>query len=35
MRLANIFHLGVKELRSLIRDPIMLVLIVRTLFSPR
>ncbi len=28
MRLANIFHLGVKELRSLARDPIMLVLIV-------
>jgi ABC-2 type transport system permease protein len=28
MRLANIFHLGVKELRSLVRDPIMLVLIV-------
>lgn len=28
MRLANIFHLGIKELRSLARDPIMLVLIV-------
>lgn len=28
MRLTNIFHLGVKELRSLARDPIMLVLIV-------
>ena len=28
MRLANIFHLGVKEMRSLVRDPIMLVLIV-------
>ena len=28
MRLANIFHLGIKELRSLVRDPIMLVLIV-------
>jgi len=28
MRLANIGHLGVKELRSLVRDPIMLVLIV-------
>lgn len=28
MRLANIFNLGVKELRSLMRDPIMLVLIV-------
>ena len=28
MRAANIFHLGVKELRSLVRDPIMLVLIV-------
>jgi len=28
MRLSNIFHLGVKELRSLARDPIMLVLIV-------
>ena len=27
MRLVNIFHLGVKELRSLARDPIMLVLI--------
>jgi ABC-2 type transport system permease protein len=27
MRLANIFNLGVKELRSLVRDPIMLVLI--------
>lgn len=30
MRLANIFHLGIKELRSLSRDPIMLVLIVYT-----
>ena len=28
MRLANIFNLGVKELRSLRRDPIMVVLIV-------
>jgi len=28
MRAANIFHLGIKELRSLWRDPIMLVLIV-------
>ena len=28
MRPANIFHLGVKELRSLSRDPIMLILIV-------
>ncbi len=28
MRLANIGHLGVKELRSLVRDPILLVLIV-------
>ncbi|MBV9275536.1 MAG: ABC transporter permease [Verrucomicrobia bacterium] len=28
MRLSNIWHLGVKELRGLIRDPIMLVLIV-------
>lgn len=28
MRAANIFHLGIKELRSLLRDPIMLVLIV-------
>ena len=28
MRLANIFHIGVKELRSVVRDPIMLVLIV-------
>ncbi len=28
MRGANIFHLGIKELRSLARDPIMLVLIV-------
>jgi ABC-2 type transport system permease protein len=28
MRLANILHLGIKELRSLSRDPIMLVLIV-------
>jgi ABC-2 type transport system permease protein len=28
MRFANICHLGIKELRSLIRDPIMLVLIV-------
>jgi len=28
MRPANILHLGVKELRSLVRDPIMLVLIV-------
>jgi ABC-2 type transport system permease protein len=28
MRLANIFNLGVKELRSLMRDPVLLVLIV-------
>lgn len=28
MRLANILHLGVKELRGLVRDPMMLVLIV-------
>jgi ABC-2 type transport system permease protein len=28
MRLANVMHLGVKELRSLARDPVMLVLIV-------
>ncbi|MFZ5655310.1 MAG: ABC transporter permease [Pseudomonadota bacterium] len=28
MRAANILHLGIKELRSLLRDPIMLVLIV-------
>jgi len=28
MRAANIFHLGVKELRSLLRDPIMIVLVV-------
>ena len=28
MRPANILHLGIKELRSLMRDPIMLVLIV-------
>jgi ABC-2 type transport system permease protein len=28
MRATNIFHLGIKELRSLLRDPIMLVLIV-------
>jgi ABC-2 type transport system permease protein len=28
MRLANIFNLGVKEVRSLLRDPVMLVLIV-------
>lgn len=28
MRFANIFHLGVKELRSLLRDPVMLFLIV-------
>jgi hypothetical protein len=28
MRAANILHLGVKELRSLARDPMMLVLIV-------
>jgi len=28
MRLANILHLGIKELRSLVRDPMMLVLIV-------
>ncbi|MBK8134007.1 MAG: ABC transporter permease [Gammaproteobacteria bacterium] len=28
MRAANILHLGVKELRSLVRDPVMLVLIV-------
>ncbi len=27
MRLANVFHLGVKEWRSLLRDPVMLVLI--------
>lgn len=30
MRLANIRHLGTKELRSLVRDPMMLVLIVYT-----
>lgn len=28
MRTANIFHLGIKELRSLLRDPMMIVLIV-------
>ena len=28
MRLTNIFNLGVKELRSLMRDPVMLALIV-------
>jgi len=28
MRTANIFHLGVKELRSLLRDPMMIVLVV-------
>ncbi|MDY0351426.1 MAG: ABC transporter permease [Desulfobulbaceae bacterium] len=28
MRAANVFHFGIKELRSLLRDPIMLVLIV-------
>ena len=28
MRPANILHLGIKELRSLLRDPVMLVLIV-------
>ncbi len=28
MRIANLFHLGVKELRSLARDPVMLALIV-------
>ncbi len=28
MRPANIFHLGIKELRSLMRDPVMIVLIV-------
>lgn len=28
MRLANILHLGIKELRSLVRDPMMVVLIV-------
>ena len=27
MRAANILHLGIKELRSLIRDPMMVVLI--------
>ena len=27
-RLRNIAHLGIKELRSLLRDPVMLVLIV-------
>lgn len=27
MRIANLFHLGVKELRSLARDPVMLALI--------
>ena len=29
-RTSNIYHLGVKELRSLLRDPIMLVLIMYT-----
>jgi hypothetical protein len=28
MRIANVFRLGIKELRSLARDPIMLTLIV-------
>ena len=28
MRAANLFFLGVKELRSLVRDPVMIVLIV-------
>jgi ABC-2 type transport system permease protein len=28
MRTANIFHLGIKELRSLLRDPMMMVLVV-------
>ena len=28
MRTANIFHLGIKELHSLLRDPIMIVLVV-------
>jgi len=28
MRAANIFHLGIKELRSLLRDPVMLFLII-------
>jgi ABC-2 type transport system permease protein len=28
MRLANIYHLGIKELRSLVRDPILMLLIV-------
>jgi ABC-2 type transport system permease protein len=28
MRAANIFHLGIKELRSLLRDPMMIVLVV-------
>jgi len=28
MRTANVFNLGVKELRSLLRDPIMIVLVV-------
>ena len=28
MRAGNILHLGIKELRSLLRDPVMLVLIV-------
>jgi len=28
MRMANVFHLGVKELRGLVRDPMLLVLIV-------
>ena len=28
MRLANVFHLGIKELRSLVRDPMLIILIV-------
>jgi len=28
MRAANIFHLGIKELRSLLRDPMMLAFVV-------
>ena len=28
MRAANIFHLGIKELRSLLHDPMMIILVV-------
>mgnify|MGYP007002581579 CR=1 FL=1 len=34
MRLANVWNLGIKELRGLLRDPILLILIVYAVVWP-